>query len=406
MKKYKFLFLSTLLLISACGSSASSFSSSNGNESNFETSSKEVSSESTFSSNNSEISSKTPIFSSSLNSSSEIKYVEWPIAAVQNLCLGLSEKMTEVIPSYDYATAIEIDTGNMEDDLYFGIYCHVTSGFESENIYIKKLKENNWKVSDDKIENFYEAYSPKEHIWLNFAYDKAYEDLEIYVSEAPITSWPEALVAENLELLVPGTKTVIPEFKAELYVVNFYEMYGTIAINGYGVDSNIKESYKETITKLGWTVENGETSDDYNGISPAKDVQINFYYDETRDEFNIDVQKKLPETSLWPKEDIANLISTLGLTGEVMEYKGQYSKVKIDKNYYPPAVIVYVEEGTQRTSAAAYNQMLLDNGYVLAGTMYGEEIYNYPGTTLAYHATYLTGACFTIEIFNLNVIKK
>ena len=81
-----------------------------------------------------------------------------------------------------------------------------------------------------------------------------------------------------------------------------------------------------------------------------------------------------------------------------MKYLGEFESVEVDDNIYYPTVIVYVEKGTEQAAAAAYNQMLLNNGYIKAGTMYGEDFYYYPGTTVAYHATCLGGDCFTIEI--------
>ena len=338
------------------------------------------------------------------SSSSEKQYATWPTEQIQALCRYLSPKCTEIIPSYDWASEIEINTDYLEDELYFGIYCYVDSR-ESEQIYINKLKENNWKTSDQKIESFFEAYSPDGTIWLNFMYDKNYKDLEIYVSEAPIVNWPEELINKNLNSLTGGTKTTIPSFSAELYVVNYYPDYQVIAINGYGVDDNITEIYKNKIEPLGWTVSEGSNDDEYDAISPLKDIEITFYYDEPRNEFNIDVQKKKEESTLWPKDAIAALVESKGLTGEVMEYKGAYSNVELDDIYYPPAIIVYVERGKQRSSAEEYNKMLLDNGYVVIGQMYGEDIYNLPGNTLAYHATYLTGNCFTIELFDIAKIK-
>lgn len=347
-----------------------------------------------------EVSSNTSSSVSSFKSStSEVKYASWPSVSVQNLCKRLDPDSNEVIPSYDYASKIAIDTESLLEDGYFGVYCHVDS-IESEQIYINKLKENNWKVSNEKVEGFFEAYSPLNSLWLNFAYDDSYEDLEIYVSKAPILSWPEELINKKINLIVPKTATTIPSFEAELYTVNYYPSYATLAINGYGVSEDILETYKTKITSLNWEVSIGNSNDEYQAISPLKDLLITFYYDENKNEFNIDVQKKLEDSSSWPSSTIASLVSEMGLTGEVMEYTGNYSKVVVDNGRYP-AIIVYVEKGTEAINANSYNQMLLANGYVVAGTIWGEEVYNKPGTTLVYRATNLTSDCFTIELFDI-----
>lgn len=328
----------------------------------------------------------------------QISYADWPTTQIQSLADSLIGETSEIIPSYDYAFEIEVDTDSFVTEQYFGIYCYVYNAEFSETQYIDRLNECGWDVSDTKIEGFYEAYSPNDKIWLNFKYDPFYEDLEIYVTEAPITSWPTDLIAENIQYIAEDTETVIPSFEAELYVVNYYPTFATLAINGYGVDEKIVSLYKDKVEQLNWVTSETDNEGEYEAVSPLEDIKITFYYEASKDEFNIDVQKKAEETSSWPKESLAGLLAKLGYTGEIMKYLGEFESVEVDDNIYYPTVIVYVEKGTEQAAAAAYNQMLLNNGYIKAGTMYGEDFYYYPGTTVAYHATCLGGDCFTIEI--------
>lgn len=311
--------------------------------------------------------------------------------------------VSDTIPSFDFATSIEYDFMYMLDDGFFGIYCSTTDA-NSETIYKNKLIANNWTISKDRVDGFIEARSPKNEILMQFEYNSEINELDIYAMEVPITEWPAELVATALNELVPNTKTVIPGFECELYVVNNYiENYLTIAINGFGYAKNIVDTYKSTLVKANWTVTvSDDDSSAWLGISSYKDVQVTFYIDEEHNNFSVDIQKYIAPVSNWPTEDVAALVKSLGGTGTILPYNGEYSGVRIDTDYYPASIMVSVTGNDYATYAANYNQMLVNNGYEVIGTLYGDNMYCYPGTTICYRAVYLVGKVITIEITTID----
>ena len=333
----------------------------------------------------------------------EIQYAVWPEEDMKIVVMGINKTATETIPSYDKAMEITIDWQLFQNEGYFGIYC-ATEDPESVNEYIETLTLRGWDI-DSKVEEdgFYNAFSPRGQLWLNFGYVSETKQLEIYATEGMFIHWPSSIVDEYLHKLIPETNTVIPQIEGISYTVNMPANLLAFAINIYGLTSASVNSYKVVVENAGWRVENAGTND-YLAYSPDEKVKINFYYD-SYSYFNIDVFPYIPPVEGWPVDAIDAVLTAMGVTGEILPYTGPNNGFEVNEDCFPPAVYVFVDEGTQDASAAAYNQMLLDNGYEVVGTMFGEEIYGKNGDTVAYHAAYLAGACFTIEIFKLSEIN-
>lgn len=331
----------------------------------------------------------------------EIEYALWPEEDVKIIVQGINKNATDTIPAFEKATKITIDWDLYLEEGYFGIYCD-TKDEKSVNEYKTTLVDNGYDI-DTKVEEegYYNAFSPNGEIWLNFGYNAEYKQLEIYAIEGMFIHWPAAKISEYVANLIPSTKEVIPSIEGTSYSVNTYTNILAIAINIYGLTSAAVETYKGIVEQAGWETKSVD-SNEYDAISPDKKIKINFYFDSYQF-FNIDIYPyTAPETG-WPTEQVKATIEAMGLTGEVMPYSGTASGYEVNIDYFPPSIFVYVEAGTEAACAAAYNQMLLDNGYELVGTMWDENLYGKPGTTLAYRAVYLNnGNCFTIELFKLS----
>ena len=94
------------------------------------------------------------------------------------------------------------------------------------------------------------------------------------------------------------------------------------------------------------------------------------------------------------------------MTGTILECQDEYTGVRIADAYPNPVIIVETKSSNIPACVESYNQMLIDNGYVVAGTYFGDDIdYYYPGTTLAYHAYDTYTGVMTIEIFDVATLK-
>ena len=333
----------------------------------------------------------------------EAEYVLWPEEDVKIVVQGINKNATDTIPAFEKATKVTIDWDLYLEEGYFGIYCD-TKDENSVEEYKATLVDNGYDI-DTKVEEdgYYNAFSPNGEIWLNFGYSTEFKQLEIYATEGMFIHWPATKISEYVTTIIPDTTTAIPAIETGTsYTVNVPANIQAIAINVWGLTSASVATYKGVVEQAGWTTEfAGEN--EYNAYSPDEKVKINFYFD-SYSFFNIDVFPYTKPIEGWPYEEIASFLTQKGLVGEVLPYTGVNNGFQLDDEYYPPSIFVYVDEGTQAASAAAYNQMLLDNGYKKVGTMFYDDVYGKDGTTLAYHAVYLNGKCFTIELFNISEI--
>lgn len=330
-----------------------------------------------------------------------IKYADWPTADVAQLVQTVKPGCTDVVPAFTKATSIEVDSSTLAEEEYFGVYCK-TEDANSENEYKAVLENSSWTVKTEKTGIFYDAFSPNEQLWMNFGYDSNLKELNICICECPVISWPSTYINESIKAMLPTATDTIPTFTANTYVATYYPEFKRLAINGYGVDTNITSTYKTKIEGLNWTTRAGD-SDDYYAVSPSKQLEINFYYNSDKDEFNVDVAVYVAPVEGWPYEEIATIVSNMGATGTVLPYTGTNKGFSTDTDYNPP--IVKVATATDQEAidgVVSYNQALLDAGYEKSIQVYGEDTYVYPGTTLIYRATHLTSKIITIELFNLN----
>ena len=329
------------------------------------------------------------------------EYAEWPTKDIQDEVIVVSGSSVK-IPEYRKADQIEINTDDEIEGGYFSIYCY-TENQDSENEYKQIVEKAGWEFEETKDEGgFYTAYDPNYEVCMKFAYSDDYSDLEICIAFCYKTKWPEKELADYLQLLVPGTKTVIPEFEAYTIYVNYYDskLIRAIAINAYYFNDSIIEDYKEILSKDNWDVYYNETSTEWNAISNDGLVEIHFYIDHSKNEFNVDVLEKVIPVENWPYEEIEDVIKKLGATGEVIPFKGECTGFSIEPDTLPPAIWIFCAESKQESFAEQYNQSLLDLGYVLVKNSWNEDCYAFPGTTLAYRAVIVVDV-LEIELFKL-----
>ena len=336
-----------------------------------------------------------------------VPYAVWPEKEIQDEVIVVSGSSVK-IPAYEKADDIEINTDDEVESGYFSIYCY-TENTNSENEYREILLNAGWEVEQEKDKQGYiSAYDPNYEVWINFGYFVEFTDLEICVTYCVKTKWPEKDISDALQIIAPGTKTKIPEFEAFTTIATYYPQYRVLAINAMGYDDKIINEYKQILEDKNWVVTFDDTIDEYVGISPNKDIKVQFYIEDDKGIFNIDVFSYTPPVANWPYEQIANAVASIEATGEILPYLGEFTGVTVDLDWGDPAIIVDVQAGTEVTSANAYNQMLVSKGYVIADEQYlFEDIYVLPGTDLGCRGVYLNnGHNFTIEMCKLSKIAE
>ena len=332
------------------------------------------------------------------------KYAEWPEKEIQDEVIVVSGSSVK-IPAYEKADDIEINTDDEVDNGYFSIYCY-TENKKSENEYKEILLNAGWEVESEKdAQGYISAYDPNYEVWINFGYFDEYSDLEICVTLCYKTKWPAKDIADSVQLIAPGSTTVIPEFEAYTTIASYYEEFRALAINAFGYAETIENDYKQILIEASWSVSFNDDSKEWNAISPNKDIEIHFYVDDEKGNFNVDVFKYVAPVEGWPYEEIANVVEEMGATGEVPAFTGENTGFKVDTDWYPPAIFIYTDKSKQAAAAAEYNSYIQSLGFVYVGDMYGDPMYAKPGTTLAIRALVMMDV-LEIEMFKLDEPAK
>lgn len=333
--------------------------------------------------------------------------VEWPTNQISEYTKAVTGYDVE-IPAYDKAYKIEVDTTEMVLEGYFGIYCYTDCDSNPEETYSTILRNKGWEVESEKIENFFNAYDPDYKVWLNFAYDSEIGDFEIYVTKCEKTKWPAKDIADAVQLIAPGTQTVIPEFKAYTTVATYYSLYGVLAINGYGFADTIISDYKQILQNLSWEVSFNNNSNEWEGVSPDKNIELHFYIDESRAEINVDVMKHAIIVTGWPEEQIASAIEEMEAIGTVPKYIGGNQKsFAYSSDMFGYIVVVHLKDNIDETKEAEnYINYLITLGYNDVGTDGVDRYYALPGTTVGITAYYGSAGTFTIAFLHTDELIK
>lgn len=334
-----------------------------------------------------------------------ITYAKWPTEDISIVVEGINKNATDIIPAYEKASKIVIDWDLYLEEGYFGIYCETNDSNSAEE-YKQVLINNNYEVTKKDDDYFYNAFSQNGEIWLNFSYNSEIKTLEIYATEGFFISWPETKIKQEISKLSSGITDEIVSFEAVSYVVSYYPDVSRIAINGFGNKRDITSAYKEKITNAGWKVSDGFGDNDYVAISKNEQLEINFYYEEDKDNFNVDISIYNKPIDGWPYEQIAQIVETMGATGTVLPFKYENSGFTInDFAYY--SIDVSVESVSKAQELATlYNQDLVNAGYEKYLDYFGDVTYMYPGTTLCYRAAQVLGSVVSIEIFTKTEIDN
>lgn len=108
--------------------------------------------------------------------------IKWPEEEIQDLVEEVADSET-IIPHFNWADDIDINTDELASDNYFGIWCYVEED-KYESVYLKVLQKAKWTVQTDKdVDGLYCATDPHGEVLVKFKFNSSFSDLEIYVFE-------------------------------------------------------------------------------------------------------------------------------------------------------------------------------------------------------------------------------
>lgn len=326
------------------------------------------------------------------NNFGKYKDTNWPTEQVQSIVKSRLGSDV-IIPAFDKALNVSIS----ESSNSVRITCDTVQSFAIlEEFYRDILSNNHWVFDHEH------TYDPNYELMIDYA--QVGRNLVIDIHKSDRMKWPANDIAQQVDNMFGKTYSVIPAFHSKTYDIS-YDSAPSIIIMGIGCEEFRIDDYTNILKQNGWTTAFDSKLNVNTAIGNHKDLQIQYYIDLVNLEFIVKAFKYDPYTADWPYEEIENVISDLGATGEVLPYDGENFGFYVDR--YPggdQAPAIYIKVGEfGRTKADSYDYYLEDHGYVYTDSEDGWPIYTYPGTTLTYGAFYEDGKDYiSIRLYKYN----
>lgn len=192
-------------------------------------------------------------------------------------------------------------------------------------------------------------------------------------------------IEAGLELIQPGTETTLPDYPGYGEKIDFSSTnkYMTVTIQAATFDS--VATYVDTLIEEDWSVkEVNPAMYNYQAISDDRDIYMEISLVDGRVTLTLSAHEDLP--AVWPTEGINEILTTLGVHGEVPVFDGAFGyDYENDTDYHD--IICMVPYGKEQKLIDEYHQKLKDLGwrkieesddffyYVISGSTIGLTAY-------------------------------
>lgn len=273
---------------------------------------------------------------------------------------------------------------------YFFVLCEcqndLTASYETlldEHYTLYNEKKNTagnfWAISDKNdllVQYLYSVtespFGGKDYIHFDVLFEKYF----------PLN---EEHIKAGLEIIQPGTKTTLPDYPGYGEKIDFSSTnkYMTVTIQAATYDS--VATYVDTLIAEDWSVkEVNPIMYNYQAISNDRDIFMEISMVDGRVTLTLTAHEDPP--AVWPTEGINEILTTLGIHGEVPVFDGAFGyDYENDTDYHD--VICAVPYGKEQKLIDAYHQKLVNLGwrkvevdddnfyYVISGSTVGLTAY-------------------------------
>lgn len=171
----------------------------------------------------------------------------------------------------------------------------------------------------------------------------------------------EEHVSAGLELIQPGTETTLPAYPGYGEKIDFSSSYKYMTVTIQASTSDSLTNYVNTLKEEYWSVkEVNPTMYNYQAISNNRDIFMETSLVDGKITLTLSAYKD-PEP-VWPVDGINEILTTLGIHGEVPVFDGAYG-YDYENNTDFHNVICAVPYGKEQQLIDAYHQKLVDLGW-------------------------------------------
>lgn len=289
----------------------------------------------------------------------------WPALAVDYYTDQLTGGSGTRVPAVTDALSYEFMEDSYDQHGYFSVLCPCEGNLESN--YEAKLEAANYTIYNERknAAGNYWAISENEDLLVQYVYwfndwpgaSYVYEEFDVLFEK--YYPYNEEHIAAGLEIIQPGTKTVIPTFPCCGAKVTISDNDVNMFINVQTAYYDSISTYAGTLEDLGWSI-TMYTEYNYVCVSPDRDVMLKLEL--------VDGRPLLTASAFsdpyneWPTEGVNEIINSLNLTGDVPVFDGALS-YDYENNAYYHDVVCFVSNGKEDQLIETYYQKLVGLGW-------------------------------------------
>lgn len=314
----------------------------------------------------------------------------WPRADIVNMLDD--EDLADLLPVPDFAAdyVFGVSTSSYADFIIYTTTNDKDITDELVDIYVDLLKEDGW------VENGTDSYGDMHYTdpdnLLDVNPTSGYSSGKLFVIEVnvvpppkPVVPWPAEEVAAFLSEHWVETDVLPPLEGGASYTFNDNYNYSDAAII-VEIDnpSTAATAYEALLVEEGWEY-TGNSGSQKVYTSPNEELTVSLWVRSSSGYINMEINwlnKPATPTIEWPAEDVAAFLLANGNVTDVLPaFPGLTSiDYTTDYNYGDAAIYCYCDDpaGTRDVYQAA----LVEAGWVLTGTSYGQNVYTSPNAQM------------------------
>ena len=335
------------------------------------------------------------------------KVTEWPEFTV-NTVLSWITNNEETVPQIE-GDVYSFNVSNFQE---YGIA--TINAFTQENpteAYEQKLRQAGYSLIElpESYTFFYNkiAVSSDKELAMEYGYENGMFTIGLF--QAQDYEFNATKAQKLITVLNNKSTATIPALDGALTYKYFPELINTASVTAfraYNTEDKLEgllSSYKQTLAQNNWeALNNGEADSDggFSFVAPSRDIKINVKINDEEKAIEAIFSTFIDPVDGWPYDEI-NSFLTKPTTDIVPAFRGEAESFETFNDWYK-GIVIYVKNGNEEESKAAYIDEIEKAGYVYSEeetkNHYNDPTYVSPnGQILLTVYSYGSGS-FTIDV--------
>lgn len=286
----------------------------------------------------------------------------WPYEIIDGYVNQLTLNSGTKLPALIGADKYEVIEDSFDWYGYVFVRCNIQSDPTKE--YEDLLESYGYTLYNESknTASNYAAVSENKDLFVQYEFtDYGDKYSEFCILFEPYYEYNTEHVSQALQLVVPGTETMLPEYPGEGFKVNLSDNNNIATFTVQSSSYDALENYVEILSDNGWSVAKDTTKYwTYYGYSPTRDFKLDITL--VNGYVTITLKGQNDPYKTWPTKEIKALVSSLGAKGTVPEIDNCLG-FDVENNEYWHDIICFAKYGNESLIIDSYIDKITSLGY-------------------------------------------